>query len=654
MSSITSLSQIALTALEAAQTGLDTTGNNIANANSPGYSRETVQQAAQVPEGQGGVIQGTGVTVTGITRSFSQYAENRLWRATASSSMSTQLQSSLSQLNNLLASSGSGIGSTLSAFFQASQTLAGNPSGSAERQGFLAAAQNLSNAFNTVGGAIASQQKNVSQQIASTVSQVNSLTKSLAKLNVQIANYQGSAAGSQPNGLLDQRDQLVTKLNKLVGVSVIKQSNGSFSVFTANGQTLVSGAKAFTLGTQPNPLDPQLTDVVYMPSGALLSNQIQGGQLGGLFAARTTLGQTQNRLGQIALALADNYNQQQSLGLDAQGKLGSALFSVAPPQITADSANKGSANLSATVTNSSQVSGSSYQLSYQAGNWTVSTYPGGKPVSVTATGGTLSFDGLQVKVSGTPANGDRFLLQPTVNAATSMQTVLSSPTGIAAAAPYVSSAGSVTSGALVNQNTGNVTISSGQVVSSVAPGAVPIPSSDFGKTLTVQFTSSGVFQVSAGGSVITSAPYSPSSGSTIDVAYPSPAPSNKYWQVQLTGSSPHAGDAFVIQPSGPGDNRNALAFGQLAQTPTIANGSETFTQAYSNLTGTVGTAGQQAALSMQADQANLSQAQSLQQSISGVNLNQQAANLLKYQEAFQAAAKSISVANQLFQSILGL
>ncbi len=654
MSSVSSLMRIALTGIDAAQTGLATVGNNIANANTPGYSLETVNQSAQVPAGQDGVVEGTGVQVTGIQRNFSQFAENRLWQTTAMSGAASQLQSSLNALNNVMSSSSSSLGPSLSNFFQAIQTLSSNPSGAAERQAALSSASSLSNTFNSLAGAIGTQRKDLSQQLTSTVDQINTLTGQIAKLNVQIGASSGNTSGNQPNGLLDQRDQLITQLSKLVGVSTVTQPNGALSVFTANGQTLVAGAKAYQLGTKPNSLNAQNLDVVYVPSGAVVSNGIQGGQLSGLIAARTQLDQATNGLGQIAVVLANAVNHQQSLGLDANGNLGQPIFSVPAPSVQAASTNSGGALLSATVSNPSAVTANSYELSYQGGAWTALTYPGGASVGVTTSGSTLSFGGMTVNVNGTPANGDRFLVSPVSQAAAAIKTVMTDPNGIAAAAPYVASPGTLSSAGLVDSNTGNVTISAGQATTSPASGATMIPAGDFGQPLTVSFTSSGSYQVSDPAGVIASGAYNPAAGANIAVAYPSPpGPAGTYWQVSLNGSTPHAGDSYTLQPSGPGDNRNATAMSALAQAP-LVGGSASLSQAYATLTGQIGSAGQQAKLSATSAQAAATQAQNAQQSISGVNMNEEAAKLLQYQQAFQAAAKSIQTADKLFQDVLAI
>lgn len=653
MSSIGSLMQIALTGLSAAQTGLATTGDNIANANSPGYSRETVIQTPQVPYGQTGVIQGSGVEVTAITRNFSQFAQTRLWQATAGSSAATQRQTSMAQLNNILSTSGVDLTPALSGFFQSLRNLAGNPSGATERQAMVSAAATLANRFNAIGGAIRSLRRNVNDQITGTVAQVNTLTAQIARLNVEIGGASQPSGASQPNGLLDQRDHLITQLNQLVGISVLKQSQGSYSVFTANGQALVTGSKAFQLATRPNALDGQNLDVVYAPSGAVVSNGISGGTLGGLFAARATIAQAQNSLGQIAVAVGADFNRRQSLGIDLNGTSGPPLFAVPTPQVGAAANNTGSAILTATLADSSKITGANYELQYQGGNWAVQTWPGRRSVSPTVSGNTLSFDGLTVTVSGTPANGDRFLLKPTAGAATGIQAVLTDPNTVAAALPYVSSPGRLVNGSLSDTNTGNVTISPGQVVTTPAAGATVLPATEFGQALTIQFTAPGSYQVSDASGVVAGGSYS--SGATLALAYPSPpAPAGHYWQVTLSGSAPKTLDSFVLQPAGSGDNRNALAMSALASAQTLGNGSASFSQAYANLTGMVGNSGQQAKLTANSEQATLNQAQQAQQSISGVNLNEEAANMLRYQQAFQASAKAIGIAAQLFNSILNL
>lgn len=654
MSSISSLMSIAVTGLDAAQAGLSTTGNNIANANSPGYSRETVQQAPQVPAGQDGVVQGTGVMVTGVRRSYSQFAETRLWQANAAASSAQQLQSVLDQLNNVMSGSGSSLTGALNGFFQAAQTLAGNPSGTPERQALLSAASTLSGKFNSLGGEIVAQRANLSQQIGSTVGQINTLTTQIARLNVEIGASSGNTSGNPPNGLMDQRDHLVTQLNKLVGVSVTRQQNGAFSVFTANGQALVTGAKSYRLGTQPNALNARNLDVVYEPSGAVMSNGIRGGALGGLFAGRNQLEQAQNSLGRLATVLSSTVNLRQSLGLDANGQLGRPMFSLPAPSVQAASDNTGSAALTASVSDATALTGDQYQLRYQGGAWVASTYPGGSSVTVSTSGSTLSFGGLSINVSGTPASGDRFLVSPGADAASGIRAVLNDPAGIAAAAPYVSGPGAVGASGLVDNNTGNVAVSQGQSTTAPTSGATLVPATAFGQMLQISFTSPTSYQVSDPSGVVASGTYSTANGASIAVAYPSPpGPAGTYWQVGLSGNNPQAGDSYVLQPSGPGDNRNANALGALGQSP-VVGGKASLSQGYATLTGTIGNAGQQAGLSATATQASLAQAQQSQQSVSGVNLNEEAASLVQYQQAFQAAAKSVGIAEQMFQSILSL
>lgn len=668
MSGISGIVNTALTGLQAAQDALQITGNNIANVNTPGYSQENVVQSNAIPTFIGGQYYGNGTQIASVQRSYSRFLQGQVWTATASASGQATLSSSLQQVLGVL-SSGS-VSTQVSQFFSGVAQVAASPSDLPARQSMLSNAQNLSATFQSLGQQLAGIGTGINQQIGQSVTQINSLTQQIAQINGQIASTQGNG-NSVPNDLLDQRDQLVTQLNSQVGVQMLKQSNGQTNIYLSNGQVLVAGTQAFALQTQPSAYNQQTSDVAYASNGADITNNITGGTLGGLLQFRSqSLNPAENGLGQLADGIAGALNAQQSQGLNLNGTSGTAIFSTGGVQIFGNQANVGSGSIaiSGRITNAGALTASDYMLTNTGGgNWTLTDRGSGQVVSTTSgtiSGGvtTLNFgsSGFSVSVSGA-VSGNSFLVEPTRLGASGMQTILTNPSGIAAASPYVSSTGAMTSGGLVNTNLGNMTLSAGGYVASGSSGGVMVSGlSSFPTALQVTITNGGSggatvgYQISSGsggtGILASGTAVLGSSGSTIDIAYPSPP--GGYWQVNLSGSLAASGDAFTLSPGGAGSNGNAQAMTALATSHVMANNTTTFNGSAAQLITQVASQAGQAQNSAQAQATVLQQAQASQQSVSGVNLDQEAANLILYQQAYQAAAKAISVGNTLFTSLI--
>ena len=666
MSGISGIVNTALTGLQAAQNALQVTGNNIANVNTPGYSQENIVQSTTTPTFMGGQYYGNGTQITTVQRSYSSFLQGQVWSATASASGQAMLSSSLQQVLGVL--NNGGVSSQVSQFFSGVAQVAASPSDMPARQSMLSNAQNLSQTFQSVGQQLSSIGAGVNQQIGQSVTQINGLSQQIAQLNTQISTLQGAGNGAV-NDLLDQRDQLLTQLNSQVGVQVLHQSNSQINVYLSNGQVLVAGSKSFDLKTQPSAYNQQTMDVAYAGNGANISHNLSGGTLGGLLQFRSqSLNPAQNGLGQLADGISAALNAQQAQGLNLNGRNGAALFTTGGVQIFANQANAGSAIISGSITNGGALTASDYILKDAGGgNWTLADRGSGQVVATTSgsvSSGvtTLNFgsSGFSVSVSGA-VSGDSFLIEPTRLGASSMQTVMTDPSGIAAASPYVSSPGQVVSGSLVNTNLGNMTLSAGQYVSGTGSGAMLVSGlASFPTPLQVTFTQGGSgnaavsFQISSGSGgagVIASGSVS-LGGSGTSIAIQNPNPPGGYWQVNLSGSLAASGDAFTLSPGGVGSNGNAQAMAALATSKVMSNGSATFNGSAAQLITQVASQAGQAQTSAQAQATVLQQAQASQQSVSGVNLNQEAANLILYQQAYQAAAKAISVGNTLFTSLI--
>lgn len=644
MSGISALINSGLGGINVATAALQTTGNNISNVNTEGYTRQSVLQSERAGQFTGAGYLGTGAQVDGIARNYDAYLQNQMWQAYANQSSAGVVNDQLQQLNNVLADPNLGLSSALNGFFGAMQGVANNPAGVPERQALISNAQVLSARFNTLDDHLRSTEQSINTQLKDGVASVNELTRQIADLNQRIFQLQGNSSGQQPNDLLDQRDELITKLNAQIGITVNKQADGQLSLFTGNGQTLVAGGKSFALSTVASAYDPNRLEITYQPNGGVISNGISGGAIGGLLRFRSeNLDATRNALGRIAVGVSAVVNQQQALGLDLKGALGQPLFSTPNPVVYGSQLNgTPSATLSAVVSDPGQLSASDYLAQYDGSNWTV-TRSSDNAVVLTSASGPLNFDGVSVSVTGSANAGDKFLIEPTRQAGGAIGVQSTDPNGIAAAAPYVSNTGN---------NTGQVGISTGGVAS--ASGSVNLPAGAFGQNLTITFTSSTSFQVSSGSpaTVLATGSYA-ASGTSLTIPYPAGAGS-AYWRVDLSGSPAVAGDSFTLSKAGVGDNRNILSMAALQTDKNLGNGTMTAGDAYGQLLTEVGTAGQQAGIGYQAQSGILTQIQHSQQAVSGVNLDEEAANLMRYQQAYQASARMIQVADTLFQTILSI
>lgn len=663
MSGISGLLNNALTGLQAAQSALQVTGNNIANVNTPGYSRETAVQSTLTPSLYGGQYLGNGTQIDAVTRSYNSYLQSQVWSTAATASGANTLNTQIQPIANLIAGTDSGLSTSINQFFASGVAqVAANPADLPSRQSLISQSQSLAQTIQTSAQQLQSAASGVNQQLGQSVTAINSLTQQIAQLNVQINTLSGT--GSTPNSLLDQRDQLITQLSGQVGVTVLPQDGNQVNVFTGNGQVLVAGAQSFDLKTTPSAYDPSQLEVAYASNGAVLSQGLQGGTLGGLLQFRSQVLQpAQNALGRIADGLASAMNSQQAQGLDLNGQFGAALFQAGPVQVLASSANTGNAVISGSVVDANALTTADYRLNYDGSNWSVTNLSTGQPVSGATVGTSgsatvLSFDGVQVNVSGAQA-GNSFEVQPTRYGALNFQSVLTNPTQIAAASPYVSSAGQMQSGSLVNTNLGNLTLSAGQYSATSGSSALVISGASVPTPLQVTLTGGGTsgavgFQVTQSGSATVLASGSLSlggSGQVLSIPYANNPPGG-YWNVTLAGSTAVSGDAFTLSPASGGNGGNAQAMAALQTAKTLEGGSTSLEGAYSQLVSQVATQGNQAQSALSAASAVAAQASAAQQSVSGVNLDEEATNLIQYQQAYQAAAKAIQVGNSLFTSLL--
>ncbi|QMD53281.1 flagellar hook-associated protein FlgK [Citrobacter sp. RHB35-C21] len=551
---MSSLINNAMSGLAAAQAALNSASNNISSYNVAGYTRQTTIMAqANSTLGAGGWV-GNGVYVSGVQREYDSFITNQLRAAQNQSSGLTTRYEQMSKIDNLLSSKTSSISTSMQDFFTSLQTLVSNAEDPAARQALIGKADGLVNQFRTTDQYLRDQDKQVNTAIKASVDQINNYSKQIASLNDQISRLTGVGAGASPNDLLDQRDQLVSELNQIVGVEVSVQDGGTYNITMANGYSLVQGSNARQLAAVPSSDDPNRITVAYVDGVAgeveIPEKLLNTGSLGGLLTFRSQeLDQTRNTLGQLALAFADAFNTQHKEGFDANGDQGKDFFAFGSPAVFNNAKNTGTGSLSAKITDSSAVQATDYKIVYDGTDWQVTRLADNTSFKATVTGGKMSFDGMEITVNAGAKANDSFTVKPVSNAVVDMKVMVTDESKIAMAQ--------------VSKND-------------------PDPDIDKGKS----------------------------------------------------------------------DNRNGQKLLDLQTKATVGN--KTFNDAYATLVSDVGN--KTATLKTSAITQNnvVTQLYKQQQSISGVNLDEEYGNLQRYQQYYLANAQVLQTANALFDALINI
>jgi flagellar hook-associated protein 1 FlgK len=638
---------IGKSALAAAQVGLSTTGHNIANASTPGYSRQVVVQAAAQAQGSGNGFIGQGTEVAGVTRAFNEILARQVVNSQAASASSDIYASQLSNIDNMLSDTTAGLNPAISNFFNSVSDLAANPSDTATRQSMLSNAQSLVNRLQSTSSRLNEVRSDVNTELTGSVSLVNTYAKQIASLNNSIETAI-SSDGNPPNDLMDQRDQLVTELSKQVKTTVVPQGQGSYNIYVGNGLPLVIGKSLMSLTTVSSPTDPTRLEVAYQSSGkstVLGASSLPGGAIGGLLQFRAeSLDAVQNQVGQIALVLADTFNTQHKLGVDLNGNLGGNLFNIPTPVVSGNINNNIASNavVNSQIVDARAITSSDYRLQYDT-----TLAPNSYKITRLSDSNVQTFsslpqtiDGLSFNLtSGSFTNGDDFVIRPTRNVATSISLAITDAKKLAIGSASLSSVANTT-------NTGTASISAPPVGSTLTgalgltyttgvPGTLSLAPSAQPVTVTV----AGVPTVFPPGTPITY-----TSGATITVGGLS---------FSITGT-PANGDKFTISAGGPSDNRNGLLLADLQSQGTLNNSTTSYSNAFAELVNGVGNKTRELKITSASEAKVLEQATTALQSESGVNLDEEATNLLRYQQAYQAAGKMMQIASQLFDTLLQL
>lgn len=612
-------------ALLAFQRALATVSHNVANINTDGYSRQKVDFATRDPANLGYGDVGTGTTIADIRRVADQLAISRLLDSGGELARLQQLSAMADRVDALFSDPATNVAGVWSNFFDSVSGLSSNASGTTDRRSLLENASTLVTRFRQLTGNLETLGNEVNNGLIAGAGEINRLAAEIAQLNGTIG---GNAAAAAPD-LLDRRDHLVSQLVGYTGGTAVIQDGGIMNVYAAGGQALVVGSTASKVTTLADPYQPERLQLALQTQGMTVSlgNRALGGQVGGLLEFRdSVLAPAEAELGRIAVGLASTFNQAHREGMDLYGDMGADFFTLAPPAITGHSGNTGSATLSASHGDIAALDGQNLVLRFDGTGWQATRADTGTAVPLGGAGTAADpfvVNGVEFVVGGTPAANDRFLLQPTATAISGLSVAITDPSRIAAADPVKAAAD------LANSGTG---VAGRLDIVDAGNPALLNPSS-------IEFIDAGQYTIDGAGPF----PYTP--GQAI---------SANGWRIVLDGK-PAAGDIFTIARTAPGsgDNGNATRLAAVEDAKAFSGGTITLNGALGGLTTQIGSAARAAGYSLQAQQVINQNAQASRDAISGVNLDEEAADMLRLQQAYQAASQLISTADTMFQTILG-
>lgn len=619
-------------ALLANQTALQTTGNNIANVNTPGYSRQQAILAATQGQFTGSGYIGKGVDVIAIEREHSEFLTIQASLAKSVLSADTQRSDKLRQLQDIFPGGTNGLGAALSDMLNSLSDVANAPTDLTARGVAITRASETAARFSTAAARLNDLQQAIVDQLDDYGATINDLAKQIAAVNDQISRAKGN--GQTPNDLLDQREQYVRELNRYVQTTQIEADDGTLSVFIGASQALVLGATAAPVSVQQNAFADPGSRVLTIQRGTtpveLDETRLVGGEMAGLLRfLNRDLAEARNLLDRIAFSASTVINEQHRLGLDLDGNAGSDLF--LPPTIAAGrwSNPASTGNVGVTVDDVTRLEASGYELQFDGGTGvTITRQPSGQTLPPFDFGATnpIIVDGLSFQINTAGAAGERFLIKPFDNSASAMKTVISSPRALAVASAIEPRVGAA--------NTGTLAVSSLTAVT-----ADP----NLTATVTLTFTSAGTFDVVGAGT-----------GNPTGVAYAPGQPiSFNGWNLTLSGV-PSVGDTLVVDAATlafvPRNAGNAEAMLNLRDLKLFDGAA--LTDGYASMMSQIGTRVQSAQFASEVSQVIADQTERERTAVSGVNLDEEAARLIQFQQSYQAAAKMVQIAQSIFQDLI--
>jgi flagellar hook-associated protein 1 FlgK len=678
---MSNLISIGLSGLASSQAALATTGNNITNVATAGYSRQSVTNTASNLQNIGVGYLGTGTTISDVRRIYNSFMDTQLQTSTALSADATAYSTQTGAVDTLLSDSATGIGSVLSSFFTSVQTAAARPADVSSRQALLTQTATLSNRFNAISTQLNQQNDGVNSALDTLAGQVNKISTSIADLNKQIGLM--ASNGQTPNSLLDARNEAVRSLNELVGVTV-QQRDGNYDIYLGSGQSLVNGVTANTLTAAPSTADKSqyALTVNYQGFSSDVTAVTTGGEIGGLLRFRNdVLNPAMNELGRTAIVAADTINRQMAQGVDLNGQFGSTVFSsinsstaMANRSIAASGNSATSGALNVAISDSSKLTTADYTVKFSTASAYSVTRSDGTAMGSYDLGTTPApvIDGFTLALNGgQPAAGDTYKIMPTRSGAGDISTVLTDANKLAFAAPLAGTAASGNTGtSSLSQPTltNNVDIYDSASQSDLQRGianSTPVKvvfGAVGGSTQSYTAFNSAGEQIGIGtvvpgqsNTLSINVPMVDSTGAKINNA----DGSQKTFSFQATLSgTPASGDNYSIayNSAGKSDNRNATSLLGLQTKATVGissgNAGVSLSSSYSSLVENVGAKASQATVDTKATTSVLTQAKANRDSVSGVNLDDEAANLVKFQQYYTASSQIIKTAQEIFSTLL--
>lgn len=670
-----SILNIGVQALNANQTALSYVGQNIANVNTEGYTRQTVQMGTQKPP----VL---GVEVTDIQRMTDLFMVRQVWADTSTFNSHEAFSQKIAQLDSLLVSDSTSLSTSMDSYFASLQQVVDDPLFIANRELFLSEAESLANSFNSFDSKLRNQSNLVNTEIRSRVDTVNSITENIASLNVQIGKLE--AAGQNSNSLQDERDLLVKDLSGYVTANVISQDGLTYNIMLGTGQPLVVGNTAAKLDVRNSATDPTQIDIFMSNSNGVdtrVTNQLGSGAIGGLVRYRDDVLQpTINEIGRLAIVFSETMNQQHRKGMDLNGEMGQDLFApIKTGEVTAhaDNESKGVATR-VDFYDVEALTGSDYRFDVtgidayrvtrlsdgakfnlddmtsvtSSADFLAAEEAGNTPVYFEDTAnGTLqvSMDGMTFTLKGATATGDSYLIQPTRTGAQLMDAELTNPKMLALASPLRVEPSPSNSG---NAEVAGITITKAEDTS---------PLRNMGGTGGATLPLEVVFNAPDASGQITYTVYDnsdPDNPVALTGLENQPYTAGEPIAIEQDGyeivleNQPEPGDRFTIEfnTDGYSDNSNALAMSDLQDKP-IVNGFS-YQDTYGQMLAKVGTQASNADIAYSSSKAVLTASEDALQSVAGVNLDEEAARLVQYQQAYSAAAQIISAYQSIFDSLI--
>ncbi len=646
---------------------LQTTSNNISNVNTEGYSRQRTIIRTNILD------QGAGFNTT--SRILNTYAERELLRDNARVGYYTAKTEAITTIDSMLSSDATGLNPVISDLFASIQGANSAPTELSSRNSLMGNLEVFTNRVNSIGNNIQEQYLTNNRKIEESVTRVNDLLQSIYKFKSQIVEASTDTSSAAYLQMQDQRDHLITELSEIIDIKTVEQPNGSCYVNMASGSTLVLGDGCATIMVEPSSLDEteyHLGLTYNADNGYTLLSDDVGGKLGGYFDAGDELRETQRNLGKVAVALADSLNKQNKSGITLENKAGDALFNLPETRVFTRSATCGM-TMSFMEGYASNVTGKDYLIKINNdGTYTLNEKNGSELTeifqgNVDDLNGTITIPdlGFQVEVSGVPAAGDEFLIQPTANVSYNLSLKINRPEDFALA--------SVIRGSEDSQNLGNATISIDGVTNTDALSAFSMTPSDSingavfatGAPVRVVINAAGNYEVYDASDNIIGTTLAFTKGGNIlanmlsDVNDPDSlvfgdAGTYPGFDFSITGTVRN-GDSFVIElnTNGFADNSNGILMQNLEQAQLVQGRiNQTVSAAYSDMVSDLGSTISVSNVNLEAATAKRDQTLTITEESSGVDLNEEASNLVRYQQCYQACARIISVSQTVFDSLL--